>query len=40
MSEQEVELIKRVQFLEYKLEVVYKGLKQLQDINLDEYKEA
>ena len=40
MSENEVQMIKRIQYLEYKLEIVYKALKEMQDVNLDEFKEA
>lgn len=44
MTKQEVELVKRIQYLEYKLEIVYQGFKKLQNdvasTNLDEIKEA
>ena len=40
MTEQEVELIKRIQFLEYKLEIVFQGLEKLKSIDLDKLKEA
>ena len=40
MTEQEVELIKRIQFLEYKLEIVFQGLEKLKSIDLDGFKEA
>ena len=31
MTEQEIEFTKRIQFLEYKLEIVYQGFKKLQE---------
>lgn len=44
MTQTEIDLIKRVQYLEFKLEIVYIELKKLQsnetEVNLDEFKEA
>ena len=40
MTDSEVQLVKRIQYLEYKLEIVFQALKELQSINLDEFKEA
>ena len=44
MTENEVQLIKRIQYLEYKLEIVYQSVKQIQDsiaeVNLDEFEES
>jgi hypothetical protein len=44
MTENEVQLIKRIQYLEYKLEIVYQSVKQMKEaaseINLDEFEES
>jgi hypothetical protein len=39
MTESEVQVIKRIQYLEYKLEIVYQALTDMQT-KLDEYEEA
>ena len=39
MTESEVQVIKRIQYLEYKLEIVYQALKTMQT-KLDEFEEA